>query len=797
MEIFLGAFATEWQQRRAALLHDLSLGRPPVTDEEERRRRGGSVATPGIAGGRRAAGSPSALTYSKLGRGAAGHRQADRPMRARFAGLATGSQPTVVKMASFGGGSRLGAMINYVSRNGAVVVENERGDQLRGRDQLSTVGAEWDHLLKNRAESRDIGTFTAAVEGNGFDGKDLFERARTIVKDGLGERAFAIAVTARPDGTGFDIEGVTVLRSGQGERLTADAKANDIVQQRIDEGKESEGRTSFEFTGYGNGTDYGTSRLRALVEKHEGAVRDEQARAIADSKRAGDLVQLEWRDQLHSRKPRDVMHLILSARAGTEVLAFHDAARDFLGAQFASHRYVFSLHDASSDPKAEAAGGKRPHVHVHAIVAMRSDSGERIETTIRTFREWRLTMAESARRHGIDMEMTDRRDRASAAAYTRTQVRPVNTIGKTVHEGTSDFAQVRYEAKRRDDPGFATTKRSQSYERVARREWSEVSKFSALEVASRFAATQADRLNDRQLKVESGRPEPVEAVNSHSQFRTHLVNLSGIISESDDMRHMTRPEFEAYEKRVETALFQAERSMPENERKDFSEIADAAREHVNVRRELVELIEQRTADYRADARAVDEPNLDGHDRPQGAQGGSERLGVRGDDAANSARVENDRAREAVQAAEQSGAGPDRTEGAKREVELAVTKANEVGPSGAAVVREAAEIDDELRQALQAAERVRERSRTTTEQTVSGPSQSQRADQGGTPREGVETSSRSQQAPKEDRDERTEDAGRTLGDTTRGDPAKQHIPRLEELQREADERHQRDRDDRER
>ena len=31
-------------------------------------------------------------------------------------------------------------MINYVSRNGAVDVENERGDQLRGRDQLSAVG---------------------------------------------------------------------------------------------------------------------------------------------------------------------------------------------------------------------------------------------------------------------------------------------------------------------------------------------------------------------------------------------------------------------------------------------------------------------------------------------------------------------------------------------------------------------------------------------------------------------------------------------------------------------------------
>ncbi|URK89465.1 hypothetical protein LP421_32780 (plasmid) [Rhizobium sp. RCAM05350] len=92
---------------------------------------------------------------------------------ARFAGLASGSQPAVVKMASFGGGSRLGAMINYVSRNGAVVVENERGDQLRGRDQLAAVGDEWDHLMKNRTESRDIGLFKISVADGGRDDDDL------------------------------------------------------------------------------------------------------------------------------------------------------------------------------------------------------------------------------------------------------------------------------------------------------------------------------------------------------------------------------------------------------------------------------------------------------------------------------------------------------------------------------------------------------------------------------------------------------------------------------------------------
>ena len=99
-------------------------------------------------------------------------------------------------------------MINYVSRNGEVVAENERGDHLRGRDQLSAVGSEWDHLMKNRAESRDIGLFEISVTEGRRDGEEGLDRARAIVRHGLGDRAFALTVTIRPDGSGFDIEGI-------------------------------------------------------------------------------------------------------------------------------------------------------------------------------------------------------------------------------------------------------------------------------------------------------------------------------------------------------------------------------------------------------------------------------------------------------------------------------------------------------------------------------------------------------------------------------------------------------------
>lgn len=793
MEFFLGAFTAEWEQRRAALLHDLSLGRSKAGDDEEHRRRGSTAATAGPVGTK--TGSRSRVRGSwRPGTGLA-RSLAERPMRARFEGLAGGSQSAVVKMASFGGGSRLGAMINYVSRNGEVVVENERGDQLRGRDQLSTVAGEWEHLMKNRAESRDFGLFEISVTEGRRDGQEITERACEIVRQGLGDRAFALAVTMRSDGGGFDIEGIAVLRSARGERLSADEKATAIVQRRLDDARSgASGSASFRFTGYGNGTDYGSARLHSLVEAHNGKVCDDKGRKISDGKRAGDLVRLEWRGQLHSRKPRDVMHLVLSARAGTDAAAFHDAARDFLGTQFAGHRYVFSLHDAASDPKAEETGGKRPHVHVHAIIAMRSDAGARIQTTIPAFREWRLTMAETARAHGIHMEMTDRRDRASPPAYSKNQVRPMNMIGRTQHEGTSASAQHRYDAKRSDEKSFPRTPHSKAYARMAQQTWHSIGTSRLSPSHKDFAEAQVVRFGVRPADAEAKTVRQDQPLNSGSQFRTYLVKLTELVSENDDMRHMTRPEFEAYEKRVEIALFQAERALPPHERDEFEEIAKAAREHVNVRREIMDMLEQRGHDA-GDAPSRSPGVNEAEDEKLRWNRAVERHGYAVAETANRHLVEIEQSREVISRAEADNQDPDNIRAIKQELKSRLIRTAELGASGNALIREVAKIDEDLKNALQAVERERHKAERERSPSGSEANEVTRLSIRSTPNAGL-MPVRDDQSHDTDGHKPEQMAG-ISGDTTRGDPAKQHVPRLEELQRKADEQRARGHDDRDR
>ncbi len=822
MEFFLGAFTEEWERRKAALLHDMSLGRPGVAkDEDESRRRiggGGGLSFAGTGAGRTSAG----------GTGVSGQQGREaRPMRARFTGIAGGSQPAVVKMASYGGGVRLGAMLNYVSRAGDVEVEDDRGERIWSKERLSSLRGEWEHLFQNREESRDIGVFSVAMEGVPDRSDDeLYALLRETLSRGFGERRFAYGVARTADSGSLAVSGVVVMRSIGGERLTGDAKAARIIQERYDTRSTVEDPSAvFSFGGYGNGVDYGTARLRRLVEAFDGNVNDERGTKIENESVAGDLVQTDWRHELHSRKSRDVMHLIVSARAGTDVEAFREGARDFLAEQFSGHRYVFALHDPTQDPKDEADGGKRPHVHVHAIITMKSEFGERIATSPRVFRAWRSLMAEKAREHGIQMEMTDRRELATAPAFGRNQVRPISRQGRTEHVGTSDAAHWRYQAKRSERPTRARAERSADYTLKARETWQALALASGNREISAFAETQQKRIETALESDLTHSDLMAKGANFGSKYRANRVWLEAIVSEAANVREMSRPEFEVYEKRVETALFNFERLLAPDERAEFEEVATAARDHVNVRREILELNEERHELEKGDRDRAPEagstgmaaPGRDEIDRDDtrrfGAEGQRDDI-VAGWDAAvarrgeavveraNDLLIDIEAARERIDRAQAEGRG---TEAAEVDYAMALNEAAKLAIAGNNYMREVAERDDDLRRAVDGSERA-----------VSGKSAATSADAGvderyrddvGEVQRGADFEEEQTEndipahaqpeALREPRAERARGMSPQSGEANRTDPPQQHVPRLEELEREAQERKDRDLDDFER
>jgi type IV secretory pathway VirD2 relaxase len=84
-------------------------------------------------------------------------------------------------------------------------------------------------------------------------------------------------------------------------------------------------------------------------------------------------VTREWTPALNARRIRDTIHLVLSAKAGTDLEAFRSTAREFLGATFAGHRYVFAIHE------------DRDHLHAHAVITMRDAFGDKLDPKIADF----------------------------------------------------------------------------------------------------------------------------------------------------------------------------------------------------------------------------------------------------------------------------------------------------------------------------------------------------------------------------------------------------------------------------
>lgn len=171
-------------------------------------------------------------------------------------------------------------------------------------------------------------------------------------------------------------------------------------------------------------------------------------------------------------------------------------------------------------------------MHAHAIVAMKSDSGDRIETTPAVFREWRSVMAEKAREHGIEMEMTDRREFASPPAFTRTQVRPVSREGRTEYVGTSEAAQARYDAKRAGRRTEAKSDRSRKYIIKVQESWQRVARAGADRQVVAYAAQHRDYSGLSTAQTETSGTD--FRADFESNFRTNLVTLQEMVLEGQE-----------------------------------------------------------------------------------------------------------------------------------------------------------------------------------------------------------------------------------------------------------------------
>lgn len=406
---------------------------------DEERQRAWSV----TAGKGRASPSGPALGSSRS-QGAGGHTgraggaaSSDASITAGSAGtvgraklLAAGYQPAVVKVVSYArGAARATATGQYIQRED-VPLETHDGRMLANREAVAEEIGAWAKTFSKRVESRDVAEIRMTLNGvaDTPDGRALY--GRVIAAAFTGHRhAWHVQASESEGGPSRCEARIVLAMAGSGRerfrvrdelvesndgdpmgktiaRARFERISQNLISARIAEATDIPAEA---ISLWPDGTSHGREgviyRLNRLNAK--GPARDDRGQLIAnpaDVKKAA----REWGRSLRSQSARDTMHLILSAKAGTNSEALTRAARNFLQDRFADHKFMFGLH---TDKEADG------HIHVHAVIAVKSESGRKIHPGRDTFDDWRKAYAEHAQAEGLKIVATAARERASSQSY--------------------------------------------------------------------------------------------------------------------------------------------------------------------------------------------------------------------------------------------------------------------------------------------------------------------------------------------------------------------------------------------
>ncbi|WP_089172939.1 relaxase/mobilization nuclease domain-containing protein [Bosea sp. AS-1] len=383
-------------------------------DEERSRSLPGSSAGGGGGGAtspRPPAPAPIAGGLSGGGQGAAG--------RARQ--LASGYQPAVVKVLSWAHGTVRATKTGQYAQREDVPLETHDGRMLTDREAVADEIKAWSVNFSKRAESQDVGAVRLSLRGvkDNEEGRDTYEKA--IAAGFAGHRyayrldttesgeleARLVVALAGPAKERFRVREERVGdREGGFARKRFDMASEGKIKDRIHAATGIDAAAIDASPGMTNhGRNGATYRLNRLVE--HGAAVDDKGKEIANVADTR-IAAREWGPSLRSQSVRDTMHLMLSAKAGTDVEALRRAARSFLHDRFGDHKFMFGIHVDK-----EAAG----HIHVHAVIAAKGESGQKLHPGPETFREWRTAYAQHAQAEGLRIVATSARERASSQSY--------------------------------------------------------------------------------------------------------------------------------------------------------------------------------------------------------------------------------------------------------------------------------------------------------------------------------------------------------------------------------------------
>ena len=370
-------------------------------DIDDELLRGGGSKRRGVSGSNSSLFDDDKLS-SNRGRSGSGSGARIRPSFANFGAeikgqiganisslSAQGSQAVVVKIASFAGGrARASSLVEYISREGEeeeLKLENELGCSVLGGAEIDELMDDWSSEFKSSTPSKDVIGFEVLFpEDVELSSTDAIQ----ILNEALDGHQHVIAISSNSAGQ-KKASVVALLAGDKKSRLYVEGKRGVDFQAGINETLSGNNKIRVSVLSIGHGEEAVIKYVGASLKQH-GSLVDNADKIIRNSEQV-EMLSAKWKYKMESRNSRDVMHLILSSKPGTDREKFTAASRDFLKMTFPNHRYVFACHE------------DRGHFHIHAAVKTRGVANEIINPKKADLSQWRDNMAMSAQAHGINM----------------------------------------------------------------------------------------------------------------------------------------------------------------------------------------------------------------------------------------------------------------------------------------------------------------------------------------------------------------------------------------------------------
>ncbi|RWM58237.1 MAG: hypothetical protein EOR79_14640 [Mesorhizobium sp.] len=401
-----------------------------ANDEDERRRRGGG------GGG----GHPVPTAVARTTRGPS-HAQA---IAARAA-IAAGPQPAVFKVISTAGTKgAAGALLEYLGtradedgKKHDIQVFTSSGLSVEAREQRRLLLEEWQEDFREPFQNTNF--IEVDIELSGDPGRD-------DLHDGLnaafGSKPF---VYVRSGGT-VKVYAYTDLKAaGLAKALQKLDHENGRggVLQRADDGitarlKDAGIVGRAEIKAAVSTERGGQYFLQKFIRANAGVIKSngDELPAGQRADKAAAALYASWKADFKTVEPRNVYHVVFSARAGTDARALLRAAENVLAEKIPDHKWAIAHHPETG------------HVHVHAMILARSENGRQLHFSKAALYDWRAAYAEKAREEGIAMVATSRMDFAASRPFNMSQAGAYERAKRDTRYSVSPTIAERVEAKR-------------------------------------------------------------------------------------------------------------------------------------------------------------------------------------------------------------------------------------------------------------------------------------------------------------------------------------------------------------